>query len=76
MSQASRLEKATTRIQSPDDTIGQLGRNAADIPGGTGSVDIPEPVEMLGLWWDREDGRWDCGSPIGAALALETAADG
>lgn len=59
-----------------DGAIGQLGLNRANIPGGTGSVDIPGPVEMLGLLWDRKDGRWDSGSPIGAALALETVGRG
>ncbi len=73
MSRATRMQKAATRIQSPDSGVGHLGRNAAGIPGGVGSVDISSPVEIAGYRWDSRDGRWDCGSPIGAALAVEMA---
>jgi hypothetical protein len=76
VSRTSRLEKAATRIQSPDDGIrgfGYIGLNRAGVPGGTGSVHLDTPVTIAGYRWDPADGRWDCGAPIGAALALEMA---
>ncbi len=74
MSRTSRLEKATSRIQTPDDgAIGQLGLNSADVPGGVGSVHLDGPVEVGGMEWRPEDGHsW--AATIGAALALEMAA--
>lgn len=79
MSRASRLAKASTRIEPPRGpdgkfikVIGQLGLNSAGVPGGVGTVVLDKPVTAAGIEWTPTDGQWDR-SPIGAALALETA---
>ncbi len=75
MSHASRLEKAATRIQSPDETrgFGNIGLNSAGIPGGVGAVLLDGPVEVGGMEWRPEDGYcWS--ATIDTALAAEMAA--
>ncbi len=57
----------------PELECGPIGLNSADIPGGTGSVNLDGPVGVGGMEWRPEDGHcWS--ATIGAALALETAA--
>lgn len=81
MSRASRLAKASTRIEPPrgpdgkfvkSSTAGQLGLNSAGVPGGVGTVHLDAPIDAGGVQWTPADGQWDH-SPIGAALAVEMA---
>lgn len=64
------LEKAPVQPRYVE--VGDIGRNSALIPGGTGSVEMPGEIEVCGIRWTPEDGNaHSC--TIGAALALETA---
>lgn len=60
------LEKAPVRYVQ----VGDIGRNSALIPGGTGSVEMPREIEVCGIRWTPEDGKAQS-CTIGAALALE-----
>lgn len=68
MTAALSLEKAPVRYVE----VGDIGRNSALIPGGTGSVKMPDRIEVCGILWTPADGNAHSCS-IGAALALETA---
>lgn len=66
MTAALSLEKAPVRYVE----VGDIGRNTALIPGGTGSVEMSGEIEVCGIRWTPDDGEaHSC--TIGAALALE-----
>lgn len=76
MSRDRRLEKAATRLQSPDSGVGHLGLNSGAVPGGVGGVHLDSPVVVAeSVEFTPEHGAWDC-EPIGAALAVEMAGKG
>lgn len=73
MSAATRLAAADTRITRDPHARPSFALNTAAVPGGLGCHPPTEPLHIAGQVWRPADcGPWAC--PIGAALAIETAA--